>query len=64
MDGGSARRKAGTYTKENANTEQTQTSMPGVGLEHMFPAFEQPKTVHAFYNAATVTGAIFLLELI
>jgi hypothetical protein len=58
LDGGSARRKAATYTQDNTNTEQTHTqiSMPWVEFELMIPAFERAKTVHAFDRAVTVIG--------
>jgi hypothetical protein len=52
MDGGSARRKAATYTQN----KRTQTSMPQVGFEPAIPVFELPKTVHALDQAATVIG--------
>jgi hypothetical protein len=49
LDGGSARRKAATYT---------QTFMPRVGFEHMIPVSERAKTVPALARAATVIGGI------
>jgi hypothetical protein len=42
LDGGSARRKAATYTQ--TQNKRTQTSMPRVGFEPMIPAFERAKT--------------------
>jgi hypothetical protein len=56
MDGGSARRKAATYTQDNANTELSHSMRP-VGFEPTIPAFERAKTVHALDRAATVTGS-------
>jgi hypothetical protein len=44
LDGGSARRKAATYTQDSTNP---QTSMPQVGLEPTTSVFERAKTVHA-----------------
>jgi hypothetical protein len=52
LDGGSARRKAATYTQN----KRTQTSMPLVGFEPTIPALERAKTVHALELAATVIG--------
>jgi hypothetical protein len=52
LDGGSARRKAATYTQN----ERTQTSMPLVGLEPTIPASERAKTLHDLYRAVTVIG--------
>jgi hypothetical protein len=59
LDEWSARRKAGTYTQGNTNTERTQTSMPRVGFEPTIPAFERAKTVHALDGAATTTDIQF-----
>jgi hypothetical protein len=58
LNGGSAGRKAATYTQNNTNTKYTQISMPSVGFEPTIPAFERAKTVHAFYHAATVIGTL------
>jgi hypothetical protein len=51
LDGGSARRKAASYTQNNTQTQnkRTQTSMLRV-------AFERAKTFHALDRAATVIG--------
>jgi hypothetical protein len=56
LDGGSALRKAATYTQNNIKTKnkRTQTSMPGVGFELTIPVFERAKTVHALDRAVTV----------
>jgi hypothetical protein len=45
LDIGSARRKAVTYTKDNTNTEEGQTSVPPVGFEPMFPVFQRERTL-------------------
>jgi hypothetical protein len=50
LDGGSARRKAATYTQNK------RTSMPLVGFEPTIPALGRAKTVHALDRAATVIG--------
>jgi hypothetical protein len=47
LDGGSARRKAATYT---------QNKLPRVGFEDTIPVFERAKMVHALGRAATVIG--------
>jgi hypothetical protein len=52
LDGGSARRKAATYTQN----KRTQTSIPQVGFEPKIPMFERAKTVHALDRAATAIG--------
>jgi hypothetical protein len=55
LDGGSARRKAATYTAQ-AHNKRTQTTMPRVGLEPTIPVYERAKTVHALDRAATAIG--------
>jgi hypothetical protein len=60
LDGGSARRKAATYTQNNTNTDIHALS----GIQTHYPILERVKTVHALYRAATVIGnweSIFLL---
>jgi hypothetical protein len=52
LDGGSASRKAATYTQNKL----TETSMPRMGFEPTIPVFERAKTVHASDRAATVIG--------
>jgi hypothetical protein len=54
MDGGSARRKAATYTGQHEHRLDAQTSMPWVGFEPTVPASERANTVHALDRAATV----------
>jgi hypothetical protein len=59
LDGGSARRKASTFTKNNqTQNKRTKTSMPRVGFKLTIPASERAKTVHALHRAATVIGFI------
>jgi hypothetical protein len=53
LDGGSARRKAATYTQN----KRTKTSMPLLGFEPTIPAFERTKTVYHLDSAATVIGS-------
>jgi hypothetical protein len=36
--------------------------MPRVGFDHLAPAFERAKTVHALDRAATVIGTAILLK--
>jgi hypothetical protein len=50
LDGGSASRKAATYTQNKF----TQTSMPLLGFEPTTTALERAKTIHALDRAATV----------
>jgi hypothetical protein len=55
MIGGTAPRKAATYTQNNTNTELTNTeSMPRVGFEPTIPVLDRAKTVNALDLAATV----------
>jgi hypothetical protein len=54
LNGGSARRKAATYTYNKS----TKTSMPRVEFEPMTIVFERAKTVHALHCEATVNGLI------
>jgi uncharacterized protein YraI len=62
LDGGSARRKAYTYTQNNTNAEsrhKIQTSMPCVGFESTIPALDQA----AFDRVATVIGRKQIISL-
>jgi hypothetical protein len=59
VDGGSARRKAVTYTQN----KRTQTSMLRVGFEPTIPVFERAKTVHALDRAAAVIGVAYFCML-
>jgi len=45
LDGGSARRKATTYTGQHNTEKCGHTSMPQAGFEPTIPVFEQLKTV-------------------
>jgi hypothetical protein len=54
LDGGSAPRKADTYTQN----KRTPTSMLWVGFESTIPAFERAKTVHALDRLAPVIGNV------
>jgi hypothetical protein len=57
LDGGSARRKAATYTEQYKHRINAhKTSMPRVGFEPMIPAFGRAKAVYALGRAATVIG--------
>jgi hypothetical protein len=63
MDGGSARRKATTYTGHHNTEKRGHTSMLRAGFEHMIPVFERSKTVRALDRAAIGTGCqLFLRE--
>jgi hypothetical protein len=54
LGGGSARRKAATYTQHNTENKRTQTSVPSVGFEPTIPALERAETAYASDRAATV----------
>jgi len=56
LDGGSARRKAATYTQHNTEEKRGYTSMPLAGFEPTILSFERLKTVRALDSAATGTG--------
>jgi len=56
LDGGSARRKATTYTEQNNTEKRGHTSMPRAGFKLTIPVFESLKTVRALHRAATGTG--------
>jgi hypothetical protein len=60
MDGGSARRKASTYTGQHNTEKHRHTSMPRAGFENAIPMFERPKTVLALDRAAIGTGHIYV----
>jgi hypothetical protein len=60
LDGGSARRKAATYTQNNTNRINAHRhTCLGWDSNSRFPAFERAKTVHALDRAATVIGTAF-----
>jgi hypothetical protein len=44
------------HTEQHKQSKRTLLSMLRVGFEHMTPAFEQGKTVHALDRAATGIG--------
>jgi hypothetical protein len=50
-----------TRRTTQTQNKRTQTSMPRVGFESKFQAFERAKTVHALERAATVIGWLALL---
>jgi len=54
--GGSARRKAITYTGQHNTEKRGHTSTPRVGLEPTIPVFERPKTVRASERLAIGPG--------
>jgi hypothetical protein len=56
LDGGSAHHKASTYTQEDTNTENIQTSMLRVGFEPTTPLVDWAKPVYSLDQAGTVTG--------
>jgi hypothetical protein len=55
-DGGSARRKATTYTGQHNTEKRGHTSMSRARFEPMIPVFERLKMVSASDRAATGTG--------
>jgi hypothetical protein len=58
LGGGSARRKASTYTGQHNTEERGHTSMLLAGFEPAISMFERPKTVLALDGAAIGTGFI------
>jgi len=56
LDGGSARRKATTYTGQHNTEKRGHTSMPRAGFEPTIPVFERSKTVRALDRAVIGTG--------
>jgi hypothetical protein len=56
LDGGSARRKASTYTGQHNTEKGGHTSMPREGFETAIPVFESSKTVCALDRKAIGTG--------
>jgi hypothetical protein len=63
LDGGSARRKASTYTGQHNTEKRGHTSMPRVGFEPKIPVFERPKTVRA-QTARPLEPALNLITLL
>jgi hypothetical protein len=60
LDGGSARRKASTYTGQPNKKMQTHTSMPRARIEPTIPMFELPKTESTLECAAIGTSVKIL----
>jgi len=56
LDGGSAHRKATTYTGQHNTEKHGHRSMPRAGFEHTIPVLERLKTVRFLDRAATGTG--------
>jgi hypothetical protein len=57
LDGGSASRKASTYTQNNTNRINAHTDiMAQVGFEPTISVFERAKTFHALDGATTEIG--------
>jgi len=56
LGGGSARRKASTYTGQHNTEKHRHTSMPRAGFEAAIPMLERSKTVLALDRAAIETG--------
>jgi len=59
LDGGSARRKASTYTGQHNTEKRGHTSMARVEFEPTIPVFERPKTVRTSDRSAIGIGCIF-----
>jgi hypothetical protein len=63
LDGGSARRKAATYTQDGTNTEQTHTDIhASSGVRTHDPSVRGGKVIHAADRAASEIGAEFYLR--
>jgi hypothetical protein len=58
--GGSACRKATTYTGQHEEKKRGQTLKPGVGFETTIPVFERTKTFRALDRAAAVIGIVIV----
>jgi len=58
LDGGSARRKAISYTGQYNTEKRGQTSMPRAVFEATIPIFERWKTVRDLDRAAIGTGVL------
>jgi hypothetical protein len=56
LDGGTAHRKATTYTGEHKTEKREYTSMPRARFEPTIPVLERSKTVRASDGAAIRTG--------
>jgi hypothetical protein len=51
-----------THRRAQTQNKRKQPSMPRAGFEHMKPAFERAKEVHASDHATTVNGNIWCLR--
>jgi hypothetical protein len=56
LDGGSAHRKATTYTGQHNTEKRGHTFMPRARFESTIPVFERVKTMRALDRAAIGTG--------
>jgi len=63
LDGGSARRKATTYTGQHNTEKRGHTSMPRAGFEPTITVFERSKSIRASDSAATRTVSFLTLKL-
>jgi hypothetical protein len=61
LDGGSARRKASTYTGQHNKEKRWHTSMPRAGRESAILVFERLKTVRALDRAAIGAGSSLII---
>jgi hypothetical protein len=59
LDGGSACRKATTYTGQHNAEKRRNTFMPRAGIEPTIPEFERSKIVRTSDRAATGTGIYY-----
>jgi hypothetical protein len=64
LGGGSARRKASTYTGQHNTEKRGHTAMPRAGFEPTIPVFERLKPVRALDYAVIVTGIITIIIII
>jgi len=56
LNGGSAHRKATTYTGKHNTEKRGHTSMPRAGFKPTIPLFERSKAVRALDRAVIQTG--------
>jgi len=61
LNGGSAHRKASTYTGQHNTEKCGHTSMPLAGFEATIPVIERSKTIRALDRAATGVGTYILV---
>jgi len=62
LDGGSAKRKASTYTGQHNTDKRRHTSMPRARFEPAIPDFERSKAVRALDRALIGTGTTVYLK--